>query len=378
MKVLFVTPYFPSYPFDNYGEVVLHLAKHIGKNRIIKKIDILTPIYIKNYNDDYYKLNIYSPTNQLSKFGRVLWLITNFKRLMKYNYYDIVNIQWAFPTGLILFPFKKNNVYKTVITVRGSDVYLRYRNIFLRSVLKHIFYNSDAVICISKDLEKKVIKISNNKVASYILPSIAVDFESFKKVSINELRILKQKLDVNNRKVILYVGGITKIKGIDYLFKAVRYLKNSYYFDDFVAIIVGDGRYRNILEKKIVRQNLSDYFRLVGKVEYEQLKYYYKMADVFVLLSRTEGLGAVILEALYFGLPIVASHTGGIIDLVKHNKNGFLVPVGDYKKAAEHLYKILNNKVRLSNKNDSNINEYNYENMAQQTVSIYKTLLKKN
>ena len=111
-----------------------------------------------------------------------------------------------------------------------------------------------------------------------------------------------------------------------------------------------------------------------GQLKYELLKYYYKCADVFVLPSRSEGLGAVLLEALYFKLPVIASNTGGIRDIIIHKKNGFLFTVGDYKKIAEYLYYILFNKIKLKNKNIINIKNYTYSIMVAKTIAVYQKI----
>ena len=375
MKILFVTPYFPKFPFDYFGEVVLVLAKEIHKLNKGNNLEILTPVFISDYNKDYYKLDIYYPEKPINnKIARILWLIKHFNELTRRRKFDIINMQWVFPTGLVLLFFLKPLNSKIIVTARGSDIYLRYKNIFLKWLLKKIFKKCNAAISISHDLQDKVKQLTDNRIKKYILPSIGIDFKFFKSINKNYLRDLKKELSINDKKVILFIGGLKRVKGVDILIKALVYLNKVYKSNNFICILIGQGKQKNNLIKVINKNRLTNRIIFTGRLKYELLKYYYKCADVFVLPSRSEGLGAVLLEALYFKLPVIASNTGGIKDLIIHEKNGFLVPVGDYKKIAEYLHLLLNNKIKLQNKNVINIKKYNYNYMAKKTLEIYQNV----
>jgi|GEM_PF-6776113 len=376
MKILFVTPYFPSYPYDNYGEVVLLLAKQIAKDKKIKSIEVLTPVFISRYEKRYYELKVYSPEETLSRTGRIIWLLGRFKKLMQKNKYDVINLQWVFPTGLVLFFLPKGIRSKIVVTARGSDIYLRYRNPFFKELLREILKKCHAAVSISSDLDKKIKALSNEKIKRFIIPSIGIDFSQFKNVDKKELSRLQKKLKSGSKKVILFIGGITRIKGADFLIKAINVLKNRYHFKDFLCVMIGplEGELTGQLQEWISEYRLKEQVQFTGKLKYEELKYYYRSADVFVLPSRTEGLGAVLLEALYFKVPIIASATGGITDLIQDKKNGFLVPVGDHNRIASVLNDFFNGQLKLQNKNIVDIKKYNYKFMADKTIDVYEKI----
>lgn len=375
MRILFVTPYFPAFAHDNYGEAVLYLAKNIINIKDVETIEIMTPVHIQKYDKRYYQFKVYSPEKPLGKIERIFFLIKEYKRLISQKKYNIINIQWIFPTGLILLFSSKLRNSKVVFTLRGSDVYLRYNNPVFRWLLKKIISKGDHVISISRDLDRKIIHLTHGSVTRSVIPSIGVDFQIFHHIDQKKLKTIRNKYNLSGKKVILFVGGITKIKGADILIKALVYLLNKYRYNNFTCILIGDGNLKSRLEKKIIHSTLENKVIFTGKLKYEVLKYYYKLADLFVLPSRTEGLGAVLLESLYFNLPVIASDTGGIKDLIIHKKNGFLVPVGDYRKIAEYIYKIFNDHIDLKNKNIIDIKKYNYRFMAEKTIKAYNKIL---
>jgi glycosyltransferase involved in cell wall biosynthesis len=106
--------------------------------------------------------------------------------------------------------------------------------------------------------------------------------------------------------LVLYVGRFSREKGAERLVKTIRYVTRRK--DNIHFLLVGSGG-----EKlKFVQESLNNsYTHFVGHVEHEILHHYYKSSDVFLQTSNTEGLPNTVLEALYFGLPIISPDSGG-------------------------------------------------------------------
>ena len=79
---------------------------------------------------------------------------------------------------------------------------------------------------------------------------------------------------------------------------------------------------------------------------YENIKDIYVLSDIFVLSSEYEGLGLVLLEALSSKIPIIATNTSAIPEIIKNNYNGLLFKPGDYKNLAKKFEIIENNKLK--------------------------------
>ena len=121
---------------------------------------------------------------------------------------------------------------------------------------------------------------------------------------------------------VIYVGRLVKIKGVEYLLKAIRELGES-----ATLKIVGDGIDRTPLEA--LAEGLPISFD--GELPFEAVKNALAWSDLLVLPSLTENLPNVILEAMSMGLPVVATRVGGIPEIVKDGETGFLVAPGDHE-----------------------------------------------
>lgn len=134
---------------------------------------------------------------------------------------------------------------------------------------------------------------------------------------------LKQQLDINNKKVILYVGRLIRRKGVRYLIEAYDELKRDY--DDVCLMLVGDGPLRIELEESCVKHHIKD-VHFLGNKDYEELPKYYSMADIFVLPTLEDIGGLVVSGAMACGLPVITTKAAGCaVDLIIPGENGFIV-----------------------------------------------------
>lgn len=154
---------------------------------------------------------------------------------------------------------------------------------------------------------------------------------SFKKI--------EDKYHLKDKRVVIFTGKLTKIKGVDYLIKAAPKIKGDIY-------IIGDGEERPALEElkdKLKAENVH-FLGYFSDDQAEEMQMFYRRAEVAVFPSVwDEPLGLVILEAMACSTPVVASKRGGIPLAVKNGQNGFLVRARSPKQIAEAVNKILNN-----------------------------------
>jgi glycosyltransferase involved in cell wall biosynthesis len=144
---------------------------------------------------------------------------------------------------------------------------------------------------------------------------------------------------------ILSVARLDRRKDFPTLIKAFKMVA-----DETTGIelrIVGDGKERRNLEALVKDLALDGRVFFLGHISQEDLKNEYQRAGLFALASRQEGLGIVFLEAMSFGLPIVATNSGGSADPIQHGVTGYLAPVGDWKSLGRHMLEILKNPFLL-------------------------------
>lgn len=144
----------------------------------------------------------------------------------------------------------------------------------------------------------------------------------------------------SDRNRIIYAGQVIRGKGVDVLLESLAKVTTP-----FECFIVGDGNHRRYCEALSKKLMLSDRVHFVGFVPQEKLAEYYREATAAVLSSVwPEPFGAVGLEAMRFGVPVVGFDAGGIREWLISGYNGYLVPWMDRDAFALRVQELLTNK----------------------------------
>lgn len=141
------------------------------------------------------------------------------------------------------------------------------------------------------------------------------------------------------RKVIGCVGSLEGRKDHSTLLESAVLLKKKR--DDVIFLLIGDGVLRPRLENKTKELGLGN---VIFEGHQEDPYSYYPVFDVFLMTSRSEGLGSAILDAFFYRIPVVATGAGGIPELVVHGKTGLLASVGCPDEISEHLIRMLEDR----------------------------------
>ena len=142
-------------------------------------------------------------------------------------------------------------------------------------------------------------------------------------------------------------------------------------------VIAGEGTLRPALEAQISKLGLNASVHLLGyRQDVPQLLH---ALDGFVLCSREEGLGTSILDAMVCGVPVVATATGGIPEMVIPDKTGFLVPVGNAEAMATAIVRMVSDrafsKVLAANAKTRVLTDFTVEAMVEGNLRVYEQLL---
>ena len=147
-----------------------------------------------------------------------------------------------------------------------------------------------------------------------------------------------------NRKTLIFVGRLDPVKNIDLILHALSQLVRQQK-QNLQLLIVGDGPQRPQLEKLTGQLNLTDRVYFAGaRRDVERLL---KAADLFLMPSQWEGFGLAAAEALAAGLPVIASRTDGLIDVIEHNVTGLLVTPNDLHDLTQSIKSLLDNPQKM-------------------------------
>ncbi len=199
-----------------------------------------------------------------------------------------------------------------------------------------------------------------------------VDLELFRPLDQESAR-LQLGLDPV-RPVILWVGRLEKLKGVDILVGALGQVERR----DFTLLVVGGDDRAHDLRRELQAQaealGIAANVRFEGAIAHDRLPLYYSAADVCVVPSYYESFGLVAVEAMACGTPVVASRVGGLVSTVQDGVSGYLIPWRCPEPFAEKLEVLLNNPELRDNFGRAarkSVERFRWRSIALQVASVY-------
>lgn len=333
-----------------------------------KKDSTVDFILISLYDlvDDSFKKQIDDnkiPTYYCHKKGKVDILSSfRFRKIIKEFNPDIINMHLSVLVNYrIAFGYKKRkwSLVKTYHSIPGED--LNKINLYLEK--KYCRKNLLSFIGISSSISELSLKLFPNSKVATIFNGIP----------------LPEK--ISDSSDILYdfaiVASLEAVKNHTLLFKAIKAVSLKH--PNVRLSVVGEGSKKDEYVQYINQENMINNVDFLGQVSNpgEILE----KSRVFVLSSLREGNPISILEAMSYGLPIVAPNVGGIPDIVENNENGYLFEVNNENELIEKLIFILENKKiveEFSKNNLEKIKQYSIEKTKDEYKSFFEELISNN
>jgi glycosyltransferase involved in cell wall biosynthesis len=387
MKIGYFTSRFPypqqsdsiNYPIGGSVSATYSLACEMAKKG--HEISVFTSSW--NYRDSVEKkdnLIIY-------RYGTLHnFFSSNFSPGLFYKTFkhklDIVHTSFDIPPSPIAgyLYSKKMNVpliltYHADMLPYGNQIRKSAIDLFNKLFVERILTKSDVIISPSKSYveSSKFLKKYPEKIV--VIPN-GIDLSKYQ-TPLSKIES-RQKLGLSpDKNIILFCGFLSQHKGPDIALKAfyevITKEKNS------ELIFLGDGIMKNELIVMSKKFNIEKSVKFVGFIEDIDTKlHFFNSADIFILPSLTESFGLVNLEAMAYGLPIIASKVGGIPDIVKHNENGLLVKpnsVVDLREAIFDLFNSDEKRRRMGITGKVMANNYSWINITEKTENLYFNLL---
>jgi glycosyltransferase involved in cell wall biosynthesis len=279
-------------------------------------------------------------SNHLLGLQSALWL-------MRHPRWDILHIHgysyFAVLPILVARLLRRPILLKT--TVLGSDgAFIQGRRWFSRWLLG-AYRKVDLIIALSKAL-KRNLEDDRGVECRVEQQSNGVDTQFFRPASEGEHRDGRRQLNLpDNARLVITCGEINPRKNFLQLIQALQYLNR----DPVVILIAGpsdrDPEYLKRVEEESERCPSNHEVRILGQLDPAELASLLRLADVFALPSRAEGMPNAVLEALASGVPCLATNIPGSIDILERG-GGVLVPLDDPRATGEALDGLLSNETR--------------------------------
>ncbi|WP_318342329.1 glycosyltransferase family 4 protein [Acinetobacter sp. 16] len=246
---------------------------------------------------------------------------------------------------------KKSLVYIHGLDIKNdSRIYHLVWTPFIGAA-NHIITNSSPTrdLCIKKNIPSMKISI--------IHPGVTFPAKIQNHTVMQEM---KEKLNLNNKKILLSVGRLTERKGLSEFikFSLPQIVKNN---PNVILLIVGDSanhalnknmQTRNQLIKIAQTHNIDQHLCFAGKVTDQELSSLFYLSSIHIfpvkhIANDPEGFGMVAIEAATHGIPTIGFATGGVIDAVEQQKSGFLIESNNYQELSNAVIQFLQNKTSI-------------------------------
>ena len=251
----------------------------------------------------------------------------------------------AAPLGLLSASLKRVGVARTVALTHGHEVW--WAKVFpFNLLLRRIGSTVDVLTYLGNFTRTAISKgISAKAQRSMVKIAPGIDVGHFTPTDASALR---ESLGLTQKKVIVSVGRLVHRKGQDFLIESMPHILKT--VPEAHLLLIGQGPYREHLEKLVRDNKLENSVTFIGRIEYKELPMYLCAGDIFAMPSRSrlmglevEGLGIVYLEASSCGLPVLAGNSGGAPDAVVQGKTGLVVDGTNEQEIAAAAIEMLSN-----------------------------------
>ncbi|NQU82946.1 MAG: glycosyltransferase family 4 protein [Parcubacteria group bacterium] len=228
---------------------------------------------------------------------------------------------------------------------------------------------SSKIVCVSEKVKQDGLKNKIAKANKFLVIKNGIDFQ----LKDTKQGIREQMGIPQDKIIIVMTARLAHPKNPLMFLEASKIVKNT--FPEIKFMLIGDGIFMDECKEFVQNNNLGHTSALLGEKTPEQTRKLMKACDVFVLCSKFEGMPITIIEAMFAGLPIVASDVGGVGELVKNNQNGFLLKTQNPEELAERIIYLAKNKNKSKQLgNNSRIRAqkgFSVQRMVEQYTKLY-------
>ena len=269
---------------------------------------------------------------------------------------------------------KFNELYRQVYVDKSLE--MNPKDFITNNCELQSYTDADHVVCVTRcavDFLRQVMEKSDENIS--VIPNGIDDFANEISISDND----------NSKEFrLLYVGVLTESKGLNYILKAMRKVKQQGYH---LSLTIA-GKTTPMFSEKLKNENRDLSLHILGRIPFDELKKYYLESDTGIIASLQEQSSYVAIEMAMFGLPVITTAVDGLDEIFSDNLNALKVNTRfsnvfglsvDVDMMAEKIITLIENK-ELRTKLSKNIRtlyekELTLQRMMQQTISVYQKLI---
>ena len=238
------------------------------------------------------------------------------------------------------------------------------------------------VIALNETAKQSFISRGKVKAENVVVMHNGVDTDFFKPDI--DARPAAEKYGLESKHLVLFVGRLARIKGVEHLLKAADIVVNQFGYRNMLFMLVGPPSF-DATEKPMTMDEILNYIEqhlpeknviLAGSLPLEKIRILYAASDIFVLPSLTEGDPLVTLEAMASGKSVIGTKVGGIPHHIRDGWNGFLIDPGNEHQLADKIKYLIDNpeerKRMGANSRKYAEEEFDWKIIADRLLQVYQ------
>lgn len=317
------------------SELAIGLSK---KGHEIHIVSYAPPFRLRSFHQNIFIHEVGIASYPLFKYPPyALGLATKLVELVEAYDLELIHAHYAVPHAASAYLAKQilnSQLIKIITTLHGTDITLVGSDQSFRRVIKFTIEKSDGVTAVSEYLKQQTIREFD------IQREILVIHNFIDPVRPAQLRSQcdRESYAPHGEKILIHASNFRPVKRVG---DVVRIFAEVHARIPAKLILIGDGPERPFIQQLIKDLKLSADVYFLG--EQDHLEPLFFCADLFLLPSEQESFGLTALEAMNCSVPVIATETGGLPEVIKHGETGYLYPVGEIKKMAEKSIELLSN-----------------------------------
>lgn len=294
------------------------------------------------------------------------------KKLVKKEHFDVCQVFFGIPSGPIGLYLKKRYHIPYVIRFGGGDIpgaQKRFSCIYkiLSPAIRMIWGNAEALVANSEILKERAQGFEDRYCIDIIANGVDNDFFTRREEIVCNRNIKNTTIN------ILFVSRLIRGKGLQHIIPEMKKISIEC-GQSIKLIIVGDGPFRDELERITQEAAMQDFVAFEGKKNKQELYEYYKNADLFILPSESEGMPNVVLEAMAMGLPVIMTPCGGSGELIK--ENGKIVPIDGFVDAITALCQDRESRIKMGRQSAIlTRTKFSWQEKAEEYLKLFKRII---
>lgn len=255
---------------------------------------------------------------------------------------DLLHVHYAIPHAVCAFLAKQllgTRRLKVITTLHGTDITLVGNDTSFYSITKWSLEQSDGVTAVSKYLRDETVRHFCCEDEIVVIPNF-VDAQQFSR---EQATVEREHFASEGEKIVCHISNFRPVKRVGDVIRIFAKIQAAV---ESRLLLIGDGPDRS-LAQNLCRQ-LGVYEKVIFLGRQESVAELLAISDLLLLPSQKESFGLVALEALSCQVPVIASNTGGLPELIRHGDTGFLADVGDVAAMARFGVQILSEEALQS------------------------------